>query len=77
MTFPESRDIMSSLKGILPVILTNERVKTMNAIMNNAMSAYIYAFDHQQSSFFLQQREESSVVLRTGRNCVCSVALTG
>lgn len=77
MTFHEIRDIIISLKGILPVILTNERVKTMNAIMNNAMSVYIYAFDIQQSSFFLQQREENSVVLCTGRNCVCSVALIG
>jgi len=68
---------MSSLKGKVPEILTNERVKTMNAIMNNAMSAYICAFDFQQSSYFFQQEDNGSVLLRTDQKSACSVALTG
>ena len=56
-------------------ILITERVKTMNAMMNNAMS--LYAFEYQQFCFFLQQEEESCFVLRTGHTGVCSAALTG
>ena len=56
-------------------ILTNERVKTMNAMMNNAMNLYV--FEYQQFCFFLQQEEESCFVLRTGHTGVCSAALTG
>ena len=56
-------------------ILTNERVKTMNAMMNNAMNLYV--FEYQQFCFFLQQEEGSQFVLRTGHTGVCSAALTG
>ena len=56
-------------------ILTNERVKTMNAMMNNAMSLYV--FEYHQFGFFLQQEEERCFVLRTGHTGVCSAALTG
>ncbi|MBQ6040332.1 MAG: hypothetical protein IJL32_06130 [Oscillospiraceae bacterium] len=56
-------------------ILTNERVKTMNAMRTNAM--YLYVFEYQQFRFFLQQEEESAFVLRTGHTGVCSAALTG
>ena len=60
-------------------ILTNERVKTMNAIMNRltAMSTSIWNSEYQQSSCFLQQEDNSSIVLRTRHKYACSVALTG
>jgi hypothetical protein len=61
--------------------LTDERVKTMNAMMNNAVptavSASLYVFAYQYYCFFLQQEEESCFVLRTGHTGVCSDALTG
>jgi hypothetical protein len=49
----------------------------MKAIMNNAMSAYICAFDFQQSSYFFQQEDNGSVLLRTGQKSACSDTLTG
>ena len=61
--------------------LNAERVKTMNAMMNNAVltaaSASMYVFAYQYYCFFLQQEEESCFVLRTGHTGVCSDALTG
>lgn len=49
----------------------NERVKTMNTTLNNAaVSAVLYAY--QQYRFFLQQEEESFVVLRTEKPAACS-----
>jgi hypothetical protein len=47
----------------------------MKAIMNNAVSAYICAFDFQQSSYFFQQEDNGSVLLRTGQKSACSVIL--
>ena len=55
-------------------ILTNERVKTMKAIMNNAMNRYHYAQQHY--SFFLRQ-EESAFVLHAKHTGVCSAFLKG
>ncbi|MBP3268394.1 MAG: hypothetical protein J6M07_08780 [Ruminococcus sp.] len=49
----------------------------MKAIMNNAMSANICAFDFQQSSYFFQQEDNGSVLLRTNQKSAYSVALTG
>lgn len=64
-----------------PENLTNERVKTMNAIRNNvmptAMFTNLYAYEYQQFRFFLQWQEESSIVLRTRHTSVCSASLTG
>lgn len=64
-----------------PENLTNERVKTMNAIKNNvmltAMSANLYAYEYQQFRFFLQWQEESFIVLRARHASVCSASLTG
>ena len=60
-------------------ILTTERVKTMNAMMNKPVltAVSLYAFEYQQYNFFLQQEEESCFVLRTEHCGVCSAALTG
>ena len=58
-----------------PVNLTAERVKTMNAMMNNTVC--LYAYEYQQFCFSFQQGEESCFVLRTGHTGVCSAALTG
>jgi hypothetical protein len=49
----------------------------MYAIMNNAMSAFICAFDFQQSSYFFQWEDNGSVLLHTGQKSACSVTLTG
>ena len=67
-TWEQSRDL----------ILTNERVKTMKAIMNNpALSAMsLYFCEYHYFSFFLQQ-EESAFVLHAKHTGVCSAALTG
>ena len=51
----------------LPMILTNERVNTMNAIMNKVLSArlyddYQYEYDY---SFSFDWQDESFSVLRT------------
>ena len=42
-----------------------------------AIPAVIFMSDYQQSSFFLQQREEGSVVLHTRHENACSIALRG
>ena len=57
-------------------ILTNERVKTMNAIMNNAelTAGRLYSERYQHMSFF--RYGESAVVLRTEHTGFCSAALT-
>ncbi|MCR5112080.1 MAG: hypothetical protein K6B38_14455 [Ruminococcus sp.] len=68
---------MRSLKGKYPEILTNERVKTMYAIMNNAMSAFFIDNNCQQSSYFFQQEDNSSVLLHARRKSACSFALEG
>jgi len=47
----------------------------MNAIMNNAMSAYSFDFNYQQSSCFFQQEDNGSFVLH--KRQACSVALKG
>ena len=55
-------------------ILTNERVKTMKAIMNNAVC--LFSFEYQQFCYFLQQ-ENGAFVLHAKHTGVCSAALTG
>ena len=59
-------------------ILTNERVKTMNAIMNKVLSARLYD-DYQyeyEFSFSFDWQDESFGVLRTNTG-TCSVPITG
>ena len=55
-------------------ILTNERVKTMKAIMNNAVC--LFSFEYQQFCYFLQQ-ENGAFVLHAKHTGVCSAAFTG
>jgi len=55
-------------------ILTNERVKTMKAIMNNAVC--LFSFEYQQFCYFLQQ-ENGAFVLHAKHTGVCSASLTG
>ena len=59
-------------------ILTNERVKTMNAIMNKVLSARLYD-DYQyeyEFSFSFDWQDESFRVLRTNTG-TCSDPMTG
>ena len=67
---------MSTTNGNDPAqqILTNERVKTMKAIMNNAVC--LFRFEYQQFCYFLQQ-ENGAFVLHAKHTGVCSAALTG
>lgn len=51
----------------------------MNAIMNKrkAMPTDMWNSDNQQSSYNLDKKDNSSIVLRTRHQNACSVALTG
>ena len=71
LTFPEACAIMGTVKdrtSLQPMILTNERVKTMNALLNKAaMTACLYD-DYQYEydfSFSFEWQDESFNVLRT------------
>lgn len=74
--------IMMTVKGktsLQQKILTNERVKTMNAILNKAaMTAHLYD-DYQyeyEFSFRFEWQDEGFRVLRTNTG-TCSVPVTG
>ena len=81
LTFSERYAIMMTVKGKtsrLPMILTNERVNTMNAILNKVLSArlyddYQYEYDY---SFSFEWQDESFSVLRTNTG-TCSDPITG
>ena len=63
----------------LPMILTNERVKPMNAILNKAAMAVLVCDDYQYEydySFSFEWQDESFSVLRTNTG-TCSDPITG
>ena len=78
LTFSEWYAIMMTVKGKtsrLPMILTNERVNTMNAILNKVLSARLYD-DYQyeyEFSFSFDWQDESFRVLRTNTG-TCSAS---
>ena len=82
LTFPEACAIMGTVKdrtSLQPMILTNERVKTMNAILNKAAMAVLVCDDYQYEydfSFRFEWQDESFSVLRTNTG-TCSDPITG
>ena len=79
LTFSERYAIMMTVKGKtsrLPMILTNERVNTMNAILNKATMAVLVCDDYQYEydySFRFEWQDESFTVLRTNTG-TCSAS---
>ena len=62
--------------SLQPMILTNERVNTMNAILNKATMAVLVCDDYQYEydySFRFEWQDESFTVLRTNTG-TCSAS---